>query len=89
MTMQKLFWQEATVNLSTPDRDKSLGEIADAIAGWSPERAALNHRMALARLDWRWRFREIAAAFDVKSDKLDRDLAAIAKAIGPVEPAPA
>lgn len=82
MAMQELLWPEATVNLSTADRDATLDEVAAAIAAWTPERAAHNYRMALARLDWRWRFREIADALGVQSDKLDRDLEAIADKAG-------
>lgn len=75
--MRAHFWPEATVNLSTPVRDEAVADVERAISRWSPDRAQRNYREALMRLDWRWRFREVAEALGISSEKLDRDLALI------------
>jgi hypothetical protein len=49
---------------------------------WTPETAANNQRMALARLDWRWRLKEIADYFGHHFPVLDRDLAIIRQQVG-------
>ena len=44
-------------------RKEGLRVIGEAVSGWNPDTARLNHSMALARLDWRHRFRVIADTF--------------------------
>src|SRR5205823_704098 len=55
-----------TLELDSTDLEPGLQRIAEAVAAWSPERAAANHRFALERLDWRWRFRELATALGLQ-----------------------
>lgn len=57
--------------------DSGLERIAAAVAEWSPERAEANHRFALERLDWRWRFHELAEALGLQSARLDAEMAAL------------
>jgi hypothetical protein len=66
-----------TLELESTDLEAGLERIAEAVATWSPERAAANHRFALERLDWRWRFLELATALDVQSAHLDEEIEAL------------
>src|SRR5579862_7022429 len=79
---RELLWPEATLELGSIERSSGLERIAEAVSKWSPEVAQINHREALARLDWRWRFAELAAALGVRSEQLDRDLDALRETIG-------
>jgi hypothetical protein len=77
----ELLWPGATLELITTDRPAGLEQIVAAVRGWDPEVVRDNHRHALQHLDWRWRFRELAAALDVESERLDAELDALADAI--------
>jgi hypothetical protein len=48
--------------------------LAGAIASWKPELAAHHYRMALQKLDWRWRFESLATLFRVSPQALKNDL---------------
>ena len=58
-----LLWPGATLELGTVRRDAGLRLLAEDLKKWRPEKAALNHAMALKTLDWRWRFKVIADTF--------------------------
>lgn len=73
-SVQSLLWEEAQVDLGTVNRAKGVDVIARAVSEWSPERARLNYVRALARLDWRWRFKRLAAALDVRAPALENEL---------------
>ena len=66
-------WPEALLDLGTVKRDEGLGLIGQAVREWTPEGARLNHFKSLQRLDWRWRFKKIAAALDVDPPPLGRE----------------
>jgi len=68
--IQKMLWPEATVELGTIEREPGLAKIAEAVAAWSPAQAVHNYKMALARLDWRWRLAEIAKVLGEPAPKL-------------------
>jgi hypothetical protein len=70
----ELLWPGATLELETTVLEEGIEQVADAVRGWSPELAAANHRQALRRLDWRWRFQALAAAVGVESDRLASDI---------------
>jgi hypothetical protein len=74
-----LLWPGALLELGTTDRDAGLAIIADAVREWTPQRACHNHRMALERLDWRWRLRTIADRFGLTTDTLSRELETVAQ----------
>ena len=63
--------------LGSADRAAGLRVIRDALRSWTPAIPSHNHHQALARLDWRWRLKDIATHFGLSSEKLDRDLADI------------
>src|SRR5215469_1883052 len=71
---QSLLWKEALVDLGTVNRAKGIDVIAGAVSEWSPERARLNYVRSLERLDWRWRFKRLAAALDVRPRPLENEL---------------
>src|SRR4029078_5366555 len=68
-----LLWPEATLDLGTVDRQEGIRRVVDAASRWTAEAPRENHRQALRRLDWRWRFRELAQAIGVESEPLDRE----------------
>ena len=74
-TVQELLWPEALLDLRTTKIDEALDILVADVRRWNPARAALNHARALERLDWRWRFLELAQAFSRKTPTLDRELA--------------
>ena len=55
-----LLWSGATLELGSVRRSEGLQIVAAALRQWTPDVAAENHRMALKRLDWRWRFDALA-----------------------------
>lgn len=77
----ELLWPGATLELPTTDREHGIEMIAAAVRGWDPQAAQENHRRALERLDWRWRFKELADALDVRTGRLDAELDVLAGAL--------
>ncbi len=71
---EELLWPGATLELETTDLEEGIEQVADAVRAWSPQVAEDNHRQALRRLDWRWRFEALAAALGVESDRLASDI---------------
>lgn len=73
---REVLWPEGLLELSSAELGPGLAEVRDAVAGWTPERARLNHLRALERLDWRLRLRELVevAGLD-RPATLDRELA--------------
>lgn len=72
---RELLWPEAVLELATVDRDSGIALIAEAVRAWHPGIAATNHLRALERLDWRWRFRDLAEAMSVAPERLNAELA--------------
>jgi hypothetical protein len=70
----RLLWPGATLDLGGVSRDEGLRVVAGALRDWSPERARVNHRNALERLDWRWRFEEIASVLGESPPQLRAEL---------------
>jgi len=71
-----LLWPGATLELDDISRNRGLEIIAEAVRSWNPETAQRNFRLALERLDWRWRLEVIAGhiggATPVLRAELDR-----------------
>lgn len=80
---EALLWPGATVDLETVDPAAGIARIAEDVARWTPRTAYSNHREALRRLDWRWRFEQLAGSLGVRSDQLEAELDAIRAAAGP------
>lgn len=76
-----LLWPGATLELGGIGRADGLRVIADALARWTPRTAARNHAMSLRRLDWRWRFEQIAAAAGESPEPLANELRALRERI--------
>ena len=72
--IDELLWAGATLELGTVRRDEGLRILAAALKTWCPEKAALNHAMALKTLDWRWRFKVLADAYGESPGPLTHDL---------------
>jgi len=77
----ELLWPGATLELGTLDLDEGVERISDAVRSWDPEIARENHRRSLSALDWRWRFKELADALDVRPGRLEADLETLAGAL--------
>lgn len=73
VSVDNLLWPEALLDIGTTDMAAGLDVIAQASKTWRAEQAAFNHLQALQRLDWRWRFAQIADAMGVQSAKLQRE----------------
>lgn len=72
---ERLLWPEATVDLGGADIDSGSARLVEAVASWTPERSSLNHRRALERVDWRWRFQELADVLSLDAPVLRAELA--------------
>jgi hypothetical protein len=72
--IKELFWPEALLELSGVGQEQGLEEIRLALQCWAPERAVINARHALQRLDWRWRYKVISDKLDYVSLALDNEL---------------
>jgi hypothetical protein len=73
-SVRSLLWPEALLDLETVNLNEGLQLIARAVDKWSPDRARLNYLRSLEHLDWRWRFKRLAAALDMGSSRLDMEL---------------
>ena len=78
---QALLWEDALLDLGTMDRARGLEVLADAVSHWTPQRALRNHLRSLEVLDWRWRFEKLAAALDIRPQKLCTELTLLRRAI--------
>lgn len=73
-TVDRVLWPGACLDLGGVGIEQGMQVLRKAVDAWKPSMAAHNHQMALRRLDWRWRFREIASTLGVVSDPLQREL---------------
>ena len=81
LAADRLFWPRATLELGTVERTPGLPILREAARGWTPELARHNYRMALERLDWRWRLRALADALGRPTPALDAELRELANLI--------
>jgi hypothetical protein len=86
-SVQGLLWPGATLELGGVRRADGLTLIAEAVRAWRPEQAARNARLALQRLDWRWRLEVLARALGVAPAPLAAELAEL-RAVEPPPPPP-
>lgn len=84
--VRRLLWPGATLELGGVRQDEGLKVIAGALRDWSPQRAKLNHRYALERLDWRWRFAEIASVLGESPARLGAELDELRRELTRIDP---
>lgn len=70
-----LLWKGATEDVSELGPVEAAQTLRALVADWTPERALENHLQARRRLDWRWRFRQLADDLGIGSARLDDELA--------------
>ncbi|MDC8753609.1 glycosyltransferase [Erythrobacter sp. sf7] len=58
-SFDRLLWSGAFLDFDRIDLKYNIAALKEARAAWRPEVASLNYRNALAKLDWRWRLREL------------------------------
>lgn len=71
----ELLWDGALLEFDSVDREAGLAAVKEAVATWTPRHAFVNRVEAMRRLDWRWRYRELAGALGVHAPALETDLA--------------
>jgi hypothetical protein len=81
-----LLWAGATLELGSVRRSEGLQVVASALRQWTLDMAATNYRMALRRLDWRWRFKALADAFGIRSAPLALELQLLEERIAGLTP---
>lgn len=73
-SINRLLWDGATLDLKSIKINEGLQIIAEATKSWKPEQATRNHQLALERLDWRWRFAEIAVVLGESPKRLSEEI---------------
>ena len=73
-SIERLLWDGATLDLKSIKINEGLQVIAEAAKKWKPEQAIRNHQLSLERLDWRWRFAEIALVLDESPKRLGEEI---------------
>ena len=77
----ELLWPGATVEIPPDDLAAGLDAVDAFARSWSPDLAVDLHRRALERLDWRYRFVQLAALLEVGPAPLARSLQDLEAAI--------
>lgn len=72
---KRLLWDSGLVLLPGTSRADGLERIVEFVGTWTPEHSAGVRRRALETLDWRVRFRELAATTGIRSSALDDEVA--------------
>lgn len=78
---QQYIWPEAVIDIDSSDKCVDGSDLIGNVKKWSPEIAEFNYMMALKRLDWRWRFKELSDFFCINCEKLNDELREIEKII--------
>ena len=73
-SIRRLLWDGATLDLKSININEGLQVIAEAAKIWKPEQAINNHQLSLERLDWRWRFAEIALVLNESPKRLGEEI---------------
>lgn len=77
----QLLWDGALLEFPTVEPQVAIETLRRADEAWTPAVAERNHRMALERLDWRWRIATIAQDLGVRSPTLDAEMQRLTLAI--------
>ena len=86
-SVQSLLWPEALLDIGTVNPTEGLKMIGSMVRAWAPDRARFNYIRSLETLDWRLRFKPLADTLDVRSLRLDTELARLTKVIRSAQPA--
>ncbi len=70
------FWPEASVHIQ--DFTNKV-DFVEKMSNWNESTPKINHKMALRHLDWRWKFLNILAVFNIESPQLNKDIDIINK----------
>ena len=73
-SIKRLLWDGTTLDLKSININEGLQVIAEAAKIWKPEQAINNHQLSLERLDWRWRFAEIALVLNESPKRLGEEI---------------
>lgn len=87
--IDRLLWEGATLDLKTTQIEDGLQVISEAVRAWKPEQAAKNYQLSLERLDWRWRFAEIALVLNESPIRLADDIKLLKQRIADTKGKPA
>lgn len=80
-------WPGALLPFDRIDLEHNVAALAEAVATWDPVQPLRNHLHALQRLDWRWRFEQLAGHLDLDPAPLRVELAQLTDRIAEVEAA--
>jgi hypothetical protein len=86
-SVQSLLWPGALVDIGTVNPTEGLKVVGSMVRAWTPDRAQFNYIRSLETLDWRLRFKALADALDVRSPRLDTELAHLTQVIRSAQPA--
>jgi hypothetical protein len=76
-----MLWPEALLHFDRIDLSENIAALAQARRRWTDRTPLYTHRMALERLDWRWRFQTLTDHLGLHPARLQSDLEDIAKRI--------
>lgn len=74
-----LFWPGACLDFPSVELHEGLAVVQDAVSAWTPGDARRNRRLALERLDWRHRLKELAGRAELTTPRLDASLRKVAE----------
>lgn len=69
-----LLWNGATLDFDTIRLEEGLRSLSVALPQWTPRLALNNYAMSLRKLDWRWRFKDLADGFGLRPPLLGKEL---------------
>lgn len=81
---ERYLWPQAVVDIDLPERIDRLDVDAFRLS-WSSDTALYNYKMALERLDWRWRFKDIADYFGINCARLHSEIDEIEQIMNSLE----
>ena len=80
-----VLWPEAYLHTDSFEPERFASLLAKACKEWRPEVAAKNQLMSLKRLDWRWKFKDIAKVFERNFAVLNQELQKLDAEISRIE----
>ncbi|MDO5750309.1 MAG: glycosyltransferase [Rothia sp. (in: high G+C Gram-positive bacteria)] len=78
-TSRELLWDGATIEIDPFNAETGMDTLAEHVSRWNEEKARYNMRMALAKLDWRHRFKVLLDNAGISSESLEKDLREMAQ----------
>lgn len=71
---QLIKWPGALIDFERIHLKENLAQIRQALSEWVPDVANRNRLQALRKLDWRWRFKELAYRLGIESSALENEI---------------